>query len=207
MAAVGPWRKSPTRAIRGWAFGSRGAAAKAADERGKEEDGVVSESWRKPPTRGSRSWRTLHAVPLVRYTQIATPPAVLGPLARAARSFAPRYTQLRHGARSFFPDPREGPPRLPARLMLHAVFGASETACSVPHLRVAWRETACSVPHLRVAWRETACSVPHLRVAWTETACTVPRLRVPCAGGRARTQRPPHPLPCHHASKPRSRLA
>ena len=84
---------------------------------------------------GSRSWRTVHAV--------------FGPLARAARSFATRFTQLAHGARSFFSAPREGSSHLPAGLTLHAVFGASETACTTPHLRVAWGKTACTVPQLR----------------------------------------------------------
>ena len=122
-----------------------------------------------PPSRGSRSLSMVHAV--------------LGRLGHAARSFSPRYTQMRPGARSFFSDPRQGLPHLPARLMLHAVFGASETACTVPQLRVAWGEAACTVPQLRVAWGEAACTVPQLRVAWGETACTVPQLREPCAGG------------------------
>ena len=127
----------------------------------------------------------LHAVPLARHTQVVTPPADFGPLARAARSFVPRFTQLRHGARSFFSDPREGPTHLPARLMLHAVFGASETACTVPHLRVAWGRTACTVSQLRVAWGRTACTVSQLRVAWGRTACTVRRDPAPGPNDRS----------------------
>ena len=91
------------------------------------------------------------------------------------------YTQLKHGTRSFFSDPREGPPHLPARLMLHAVFGASETACTVSHLRV--------------ALAETACTVPFLRVAWTETACTILQLREPCVGGQRPAASSPHGRP------------
>ena len=146
-------------------FGWREAAMWAADE------GVKERMWRSLGL-GAGARRAVNAVG-ARCTQfrwcatrnLSTVHAVLGPLARAARSFAPRYTQVGCGARSFFLDQKEGSPHLPARLMLHAVFGASETACTVSQLRVAWAETACTVPQLRVAWDKTACSVLRLRVA------------------------------------------
>ena len=115
--------------------------------------------WRALGARCTQFYTMLHANE-VRYTQLG------GPLARAARSFTPCFTQMRYGTRSFLPDPKEGPPHLPARLMLHAVFGASESACTILQLRVAWGKTACIVPQLRVAWGKTACIVPQLRVAW-----------------------------------------
>ena len=182
----------------------------------------------------SGAWFTqlamLHAIPLVRYTQIATLPADFGRLGHAVRSFAPCFTQMRHDARNFLPDPKEGPPHLPALLMLHAVFGASETACTVSQLRVAWGETACTVPQLRVAWGETACSMadcvnrapevcartqrpPHPFLdpppATHAVALRQPKrslvTRAPCA--HARAHRPPHPFSAYPARKPRNRPA
>ena len=128
---------------------------------------------------------------VLRYTQIATLHAVFGPLARAARSFAPRFTQLRHGARSFFSDPKEGPPHLPARLMLHAVFGASETACTVPQLRVAWAETACSVGQLRAPRagtpRQNPTATPSSSLPLPPAATLPPRASRTAACQSART--------------------
>ena len=150
----------------------------------------------KPQAHASRSWGKEHAVLPTRFRSLSMVHAVLGRLGHGTRSFALRYTQMGHGTRSFLPEPREGPSHLPAVLMLHAVFGASETACIGDHLRVAWAETACTVPQLRVAWAETACIGDHLRVAWAETACNARQLREPCAEGLHRAQRPLHPFPC-----------
>ena len=132
--------------------------------------------------------------------------AVLRPLARAARSFAPRYTQMRYGTRSFFPGPKEGPPHLPARLMLHAVFGASETACTVPQLRVAWdRNCVYRTPVACSVRRDSAPepSVYPIRFFALLPAAHVAALREPnrssvnhASDTRARTQRSPTLLPC-----------